>query len=123
MGNKSELAIYNHKNGHTCSGAIMCAFADEANMTSEQARKDSMPYAGGKMEKCGAVLAAEHILRKRFSGKEASEKIDELEARFMRMNSSVICRELKGLDTGKVLRNCRGCVTDAAVILEDLIGN
>ena len=73
------------------------------------------------MGKCGAVLAAEHVLKKKFGEEEALKKISELEMRFTQMNSSLMCRELKGIGTGKVLRTCRGCVTDAVVILEDLL--
>jgi len=39
------------------------------------------------------------------------------------MNGSLICKELKGVGTGKVLRSCRGCVMDSAELLEKLIGN
>lgn len=118
---KSDQAIENHKSGHTCSTAVMCAFADDAGINAEQAWKEAMPFAGGKMGKCGAVLAAELVLKKKFGEEKAAAKIAELESRFMAMNSSVMCRELKGMGTGKVLRTCRGCVTDAAVILEDIL--
>lgn len=37
---------------------------------------------------------------------------------FREKNKSVICKELKGVETGTVLRDCRGCVEDAAAILE-----
>ena len=49
------------------------------------------------------------------------ELLKEIEKRFIEKNGSVICRELKGLDTGKVLRPCRGCVEDAAEILEEIL--
>ena len=32
-----------------------------------------------------------------------------------------MCRELKGVETGQVLRTCRGCVEDAAEILEEIL--
>ena len=120
MPKKSEQAVFNHKNGHTCSSAVLCAFADDAGMSREQAKAASMPFSGGRMVKCGAVLAAEEVLKAKF-GEEAAEKIAELEKRFTEMNSTVLCRELKGFGTGKVLRPCRGCVTDAALILEDML--
>ena len=36
-------------------------------------------------------------------------------------NTSVLCKELKGITTGTVLRSCRGCVEDAAEILEEIV--
>ena len=53
--------------------------------------------------------------------KEDLSLLKEIEKKFKEKNSSVICRELKGLEGGKVLRSCRGCVEDAAEILEELI--
>ena len=121
MNKKSDLAIENHKSGQSCSSAVLNAFIDDAGLTVDEAWEAAMRYAGGKMGKCGAVLAAEHVLKKKFGDEAASKKISELEMRFMQMNSSIMCRELKGIGTGKVLRTCRGCVTDAAVMLEDLL--
>ena len=73
--------------------------------------------AGGRMEKCGAVLAAEYVLSKRFPD-SADSKCAAFEKEFTDMNCSLMCRELKGALTGAPLRSCRGCVTDAAEILE-----
>lgn len=120
MSIKTDKAIENHKNGYTCSGAVMCAFADDAGLSEQEAFDISRPFAGGRMGKCGAVLAAEQVLREKF-GEKADSMIAELERRFTEMNSSVVCRELKGFGTGKVLRPCRGCVTDAAAILEKML--
>ena len=35
-----------------------------------------------------------------------------------RQNGSVICRDLKGVDTGNVLRACNDCIADAVRIME-----
>ena len=40
---------------------------------------------------------------------------------FKERNSTVTCKELKGIDTGKVLRSCPDCVRDAAEFVEQLI--
>ena len=51
---------------------------------------------------------------------KASDKAAELLRRFEAKNGSVFCRELKGRDTGVVLRPCRGCVEDAAERAEEI---
>jgi hypothetical protein len=119
MAEKANKAIENHKNFYSCSAAVMCAFADEIGITEDEARATAAPFAGGNMIKCGAVLAAEYILSRKYPDK-APELISEYENRFISMNNSVICKELKGSLTGKPLRSCRGCVTDAAEILEKM---
>lgn len=114
---KSEKAVENHKNFYPCSAAVLCAFADETGLSQEEAKRTAMPFAGGKMGKCGAVLAAEYVLKKKYpdSGEEKAEEFDRV---FMGMNRSLMCRELKGSLTGTPLRSCLGCVADSAEILE-----
>ena len=119
MAEKANKAIENHKHFYSCSAAVMCAFADEIGISADEAKSIAAPFAGGKMIKCGAVLAAEYILSKKYPDK-APELISYFENRFIEMNRSAVCRELKGALTGEPLRSCRGCVTDAAEILEDM---
>ena len=120
LSERTEKAISNHRNFSTCSASVLCAFADLAGITEEQARIISKPFAGRKMGKCGAVLAAEYVIDQIFG--DSSEAVKEqFEAEFKKKNTTLMCRELKGSLTGKVIRSCRGCVTDAAELLSDII--
>lgn len=119
MAEKANNAIQNHKNFYSCSAAVLCAFADEIGLGEQEAKAVAAPFAGGKMGKCGAVLAAEYILSQKYPVK-AQQLISDFESEFTGMNQTVMCRELKGALTGKPLRSCRGCVTDAAKILEKM---
>lgn len=47
----------------------------------------------------------------------------ELTGKFIEKNNSVICRELKGVDTGIVLRSCNGCIQDATEIVDEYLNN
>lgn len=114
---KAEQAVENHKNHYPCSSAVLSAFAEDAGISEQEALQISRPMAGGRMGKCGAVLAAEYVIEKIY-GDQAETKKQEFEQKFIDMNQSIVCRELKGIGTGKVLRSCRGCVTDAAELLE-----
>ncbi len=120
MGEKADLAVKNHKHFYSCSGSVLCAFAQDAGLSEKDAKSVAAPMAGGRMGKCGAVLAAEYVLSKKFT-ENTEEKITSFEQQFIKMNKSVVCRELKGGLTGSPLRSCRGCVTDAAQLLEKMI--
>lgn len=120
MTEKVEKAIDNHKNFYSCSAALLCAFADEIGLSEQEARTAAAPFAGGRMGKCGAVMAAEYIISKKYPDR-AEQMCSEFENSFKDMNRSVICRELKGALTGAPLRSCRGCVTDAAELLDKLL--
>ena len=87
-------------------------------------------YGGGAHKYCGALLGAVAAMNMA-SGQlneddpavldgKASDKAAELLRRFEAKNGSVFCRELKGRDTGVVLRPCRGCVEDAAELAEEI---
>ena len=118
--NAIKAAEY-HKSGLSCSASVLSAFRDEISIDEMQAVAVAMPMAGGKMTKCGAVLAAEYVLRNKYPDDIAEKKIKEFEDEFSSLNKSLVCRELKGTGTGKVLRSCRGCVTDSAEILGKII--
>ena len=115
-----QQAVQNHKHFYSCSAAVLCAFAQQAGLSQKEAKSTAAQFAGGRMGKCGAVLAAEYVLRRMFP-EQADEKAAQLEEKFRQMNKSVMCRELNGGLTGSVLRPCRLCVSDAAQLLEEMI--
>ena len=42
-------------------------------------------------------------------------------AKFREKNGSLVCRDLKGIETGTPLRSCEGCILDAAALVEELL--
>ena len=88
----------------SCAAAVLTTFLDEAGMNEFEAKQAAMPMAGGRMGKCGAILAAEEVLKV-----QAPDKIGQLEKLFEEKH-------------GSMLRSCPGCVEDACVILEKLLG-
>ena len=54
---------------------------------------------------------------------EGRSTMKELTNKFIEKNTSVICRELKGVDSGKTLRSCNGCIQDAAEIVEEYLNS
>ena len=120
MGIKAEKAAEYHKSFNSCSASVLRAFAEDAGISDSDAKKTAAPFAGGKMGKCGAVLAAEYVIEKKFGAGSESKKA-LFDQQFTDMNKSLMCKELKGSLTGKPLRSCRGCVTDAAELLEKMI--
>jgi len=117
MGTRADKAVNNHKSFHTCSGSVLEAFSDVIGISEAEAKSISMPFAGGRMGKCGAVLSAEYVLEQKY-GAESAKKIEKFEERFKAADKgSVMCSDLRG----KVPGSCRACVTDAAKILEDMI--
>lgn len=42
----------------------------------------------------------------------------KLTEEFVNKNGSMICSEIKGIETKKVLRSCNGCIEDAVELLD-----
>ena len=85
---------------------------------------------GGMMQTCGAVTAMFMALGLANSSgdlqacdtkPQTMKKVRELAAEFEKKNGSIVCRELKGIDTGKVLRSCDGCIEDGIRILGEYL--
>ena len=131
MGERKNKAIELHSNRYTCSQAVACAFCDLVDFDDETMKSIVRKYSGGAYKVCGAVMGA-YVIVNYLKGninphnpaewiKEDEELLHEIERRFKEKNTSVMCKDLKGITTGNVLRSCRGCVEDAAEILEELL--
>ena len=93
---------------------------------------EAFGFGMGTMGTCGAVSAMAAVVGMAESDgaldgpktKKASYKaMKELTNKFIEKNNSVICRELKGVDSGQMLRSCNGCIQDAAEIVEEYLNN
>ena len=132
--NRAERAAEYHKKGYNCAQAIVCAFCDKAGLDEETAFKVSEGLGLGVSDTygtCGAVTGMALImgmanscgdLEAPVSKADTYKKVRELNDSLRKKNGSTNCRELKGMDTGKVLRSCPGCIEDAAKILSEKLG-
>lgn len=77
----------------------------------------------GNMEgTCGAIVGAGMIIGLATRERNLSRaRMKELMTKFQERNGAIQCRKLKGIDTGKVLRDCPDCVADASEFLEEIL--
>lgn len=114
METRVDKVAEKHKSGYNCAQAVACAYCDRNGMEGT----------------CGAVTAACVIAGAKNStvemggpgSKGATYKISkEIVRRFKEESGSVICKELKGVETGTPAKACPDCVKDAARILEEVV--
>lgn len=128
--NKKEQAIANHKKGYNCAQSVACLYASEFGFKEEDVFKlvEAFGLGMGTMDTCGVVSAMAVIVgMKNSDGNLAEPKtkgssyklMKELTKEFEAKNKTTICRELKGVDTGTVIRSCDGCIEDAVSIIEN----
>ncbi len=133
MSFRTDAAAEYHRKGFNCAQAVACAFADEVSMSEEDLFRVLEGFGlgmGGTRGTCGAISGAVAILSLMNSigpsdpaNKASTYRLTrEVIRRFEEKNGVSICGQLKGLETGTVIRSCPDCIADAAEILEQLIG-
>ncbi len=132
MEERVAKALENHKKGYNCCQAVACAYSDVFGVDEEIMFKISEGFGAGvgNMEgMCGAVSGAVILAGLKNSvgtqtpkTKKDTYKISgEIVEKFKNKNNSVVCKEIKGVETSKVLRSCDGCIEDAVKLVEEII--
>jgi C_GCAxxG_C_C family probable redox protein len=124
MESRVQEAVFKKQNGYNCAQAVACTYCDLVGMDEETMRNATAAFAvgmGAMEASCGAITGAGIIVGllnkdQRISFGDAKKLI----MKFKEQNGSVVCKELKGIETGKVLRECNDCVADAARFLEEI---
>lgn len=133
MKSRMEEAMEKKSKGYNCAQAVACTYCDLVGLDEKIMFKmtEGLGLGMGNMEgTCGAVAGA-CILAGMAKSTANLDKPDskaltmklskEIMEQFKERNGAVICKELKGLDSGKVLRSCPDCVRDACEFVEELI--
>lgn len=119
---RKQIAVTKKQSGCNCAQAVLCTYADIAGIDEETAMRLAAPFGAGmgNMEgTCGAIVGAGLVLG--LSG-ASTRQMRQIMNKFQERNGATQCKLLKGVGTGKVLRECSDCVADAAEFLEEQIG-
>lgn len=133
MKTRVEETIARHDKGFNCAQAVACTYCDLVGADEETMFRMTEALGlgmGGMQGTCGAVSGACVLAgMKRSTGnldtpnsKAESYKLSrEITQKFLEKNGSLTCKDLKGVETGKVLRSCPDCIRDAAAIAEQVL--
>ena len=135
METRVEMAAMKHQKGYNCAQAVACTYCDLVGVDEAIMFKavEALGLGMGCMEgTCGAVSGACVVAGFKNStanldlpgSKGETYKLSKtIMKKFTDLNKSTLCKELKGVDTGIVLRKCPDCVRDAAKIAEEVLFN
>lgn len=123
---RCERAVANKNSGkYNCAQAVACAFADVAGMDEAMAYRLTGAFGSGMgcLEgTCGALVGAGFILSAMSPDRvTAMRSMKRVMSEFGSKNGATLCKALKGVGTGVVLRECSGCVADSAALLGESI--
>lgn len=131
---KVEIADNMHNSKYNCAQAVVCAFAEEIGMDKEELFCISEGFgfgAGTANGICGALTGAIMLagLKNSDGNLEApgtkgnTYKISkELTEKFVEKTGGLICRDLKGLDSGEVLCTCPNCIKAGVEVVQEVLG-
>ena len=121
-----EAAHKLHAAGGNCAQAVIYAlqdrFSPEVDKTTLYKIMEGFGLGMGNMQNtCGALsgaVAAAGLINSSGDPSKATKGstyklTKELVRRFEEKNKAVICKDLKGVETGVMLRSCPGCIEDA----------
>ena len=105
-----------------CAQAVVCSYGDVTGLSEAQSMALAAPLGlgmGNMKGTCGALTGAALVLGSQFPDKGiAMKKMARILQKFQQRNGAIQCCQLKGVDTGVVLRDCYDCVADACEFLE-----
>lgn len=125
MNERIEQAVQKKQNGYNCAQAVACCYYKELGMDEETLFALTQAFGAGMGTtegSCGAISGAAVVVG--LLNKDRSSSMQDIRmimSAFKERNGSVLCKELKGTESGKVLRSCNDCVRDAVEFLEKVL--
>ena len=131
MAELAVKAVELHKKGYNCAQAVACAFCEKMGRDEKEVFEIMEGFGlgmGGMDATCGAVSGIAAVIGMDNSDGNLAEPktkgktykaLKGYVKKFEEKNGSIVCKELKGVETGTILRSCPGCVQDAAELVEE----
>ena len=113
------------KAGCNCAQAVVLSYADKLPLEEETLKKLAAGYGGGMgcMEgTCGALVGAVMVAGILTDGQGTGRYAREILLGFRERCGATICKDLKGVETGKVLCPCTECVRNAVLAAGAALG-
>lgn len=133
MESRIDQCTMRHNMGFNCAQAVACTYADLVGVDEEtmfRATEGLSLGMGGLEGTCGALSGACVLAGFKNSGGDLQNPVTkgqtcqlsrELFRRFRERNGVTACKDLKGVETGVVVRPCPLCITDAAEFVEAVL--
>jgi len=126
---RKEKALLNHKSGYNCAQSTACSFADKFGFDEKAVFRmaEGFGLGMGCKETCGAVTAMAMVTGMKVSDgnlsapgtkKTCYEIVPALIEEFREKHGSIMCSDLKDVETAGPLSCCDGYIMDAVAILE-----
>lgn len=124
MKDRVEKAVELKNSGCNCTQAILLAYQDLIDLPKEKLEALGSYFQfgmGNATSTCGALLGAALVLGALEGAGNKMQKAKALNEEFKEKAGALICKDLKGLETGVCLCPCSKCVEIASFLIEERI--
>ncbi len=107
-----------------CTQSVLKVFEDKIDVAPEELSKLASGFAAGMgcMEStCGALIGAVMVAGMITDGKGTPRYSKDLVKKFNDKCGATICKDLKGITTGKVICECPDCVRNAVISVGEVV--
>ena len=107
-----------------CTQSVLKVFEDKIPMEEQDIMKLTAGFAAGMgclESTCGALIGAVMVSGMLTDGQGTMLYAKELVNRFQAKRGATICKDLKGLESGKPLCECPDCVRNAVMALGEIL--
>ena len=130
---KEERGVELRAHGYTCSQAVGCNYCEELGVDAKTMFRFLEGFGGGfgcTLGTCGALSAAIACagLKKSTANLDRPDSKGQtyqltrvITKRFQEEAGAILCCDLKGINTGKVLCDCNDCVRIGCRLVEEVV--
>ena len=107
-----------------CTQSVLKVFEDKIDIEPEELTKLAAGFAAGMgcMEStCGALIGAVMVAGMITDGKGTLRYSKDMVNKFNKKCGATVCKDLKGITTGKVICECPECVRNAVISLGEVV--
>ena len=131
---RKDIAMILRDKKYNCCQSVVCAFSDRPEVDGEEMFRAAEGFGGGMgcgRGPCGALVGAVMVAGLMNSDGDTEDPKTkgrtaalsrEIYRRFEEKNGALICREIKGADTGRPLHSCNECVMTGVETAEEVLG-
>ena len=108
-----------------CTQSVVKVFEDKLPVEGDTLRMLAAGYAAGMgclESTCGALIGAVMAAGSVTDGKGTPRTARSILTSFQEKSGATICKDLKGVETGKVLCPCAQCVRNAVLAAGEMLG-
>ncbi|WP_054740153.1 C-GCAxxG-C-C family protein [Cellulosilyticum ruminicola] len=118
-----EAVDYKHE-GHNCAQAVIHGLSKLYDMDAVALEKIAAGFGvgmGTMGATCGALIGANMVMGECTGGQKTMMKSKQLFSKFEQSSGATICKELKGIESGRVLYSCDDCVRNAVIAAASIL--